>query len=187
MKVYTRQGDGGETSLLGGRRTRKDARRIEAYGAVDELNALLGLVRADAQSPDLCERLGRIQAALFDVGGELASSDVEERERKGAPLARIDDAVVTELEHWIDALETELEPLRTFVLPGGARVAALLHHARTVCRRAERRVVSLAACESVAPRLVRYLNRLSDLLFVMARAENRRAGVVETPWVGRER
>jgi cob(I)alamin adenosyltransferase len=187
VKVYTRGGDQGETSLYGGRRVRKDDLRVEAYGAVDELNAVVGLARAEIDHADLQQYLERIQSELFDVGGELATPDLEAREAKGKQVPRVGDAQVTDFEAWIDRLETELEPLRNFVLPGGARGAALLHLARTICRRAERRVVTLVEREPVAPVIVRYLNRLSDLLFVMARAVNRRSAVKEPLWRGRDR
>ena len=181
--------DGGETSLFGGRRVSKHDSRVEAYGAVDELNALLGVVRASLDDADLDRQLALIQSSLFDLGGELATPDIEERLGKGQKLPRVVDEQVAELEAWIDALDAELEPLQSFILPGGAPAAAQLHHGRTVCRRAERRVVELAQVEVelVAPVLVRYLNRLSDLLFVMARAVNRRAGHDELRWIGRER
>ncbi len=187
MKIYTRGGDAGETSLHGGERVRKDALRVEAYGAVDETNAVIGLALADLVDADLCALLGEVQRRLFDVGGELATTDVEERARKGKAIPRVGDADVLALERAIDRLETELEPLRNFILPGGARAAGALHLARTVCRRAERGVVRLAEREAVAPTLIRYLNRLSDFLFVAARAVNRRAGVAEPIWQGARR
>jgi len=189
MKVYTRKGDQGETSLVGGARVRKDAARVEAYGTVDELNAALGLAGAELVDPafsDLREWLAVIQSALFDLGSELATPDVGERKGRGA-TRRVGEEDVAELEQWIDALDCELEPLRNFVLPGGSRAAAALHLACTVCRRAERRVVALGADEAVAPELVRYLNRLSDLLFTLARAVNQRAKVAQPLWVGRDR
>jgi cob(I)alamin adenosyltransferase len=182
MKVYTRGGDEGETSLFGGERVRKDTRRVEAFGAVDELNAALGLAGAEIDQSDLAEHLRVIQVSLFQVGAELATPDIEERTH----MTRIGEANVEELEGWIDKLETELEPLRKFVLPGGSRGAALLHLARSICRRAERRLLTLKENEAVAPVLLRYLNRLSDLLFVMARVVNRRRGVTEPTWTGRE-
>jgi cob(I)alamin adenosyltransferase len=187
MKVYTRGGDSGETSLFGGRRVSKTAPRVEAYGAVDELNAVVGLVRAELGTGDLATQLEQVQSSLFDLGSELATPDAAARERKGKPAPRVDDADAEELERWIDALDLELEPLASFVLPGGSRPAALLHLARTVCRRAERRVIQLAAQEPVAPAAVKYLNRLSDYLFTAARAANQRAGVAEPKWIGRER
>jgi cob(I)alamin adenosyltransferase len=184
VKIYTRGGDTGETSLHGGERVRKDSLRVEAYGAVDETNAAIGLALADVADADLRELLALAQRRLFDVGGELATPDALERERKGKPIPRVGDADVEALERAIDRLEGELPPLRNFILPGGARAAGALQLARTVCRRAERRVVGLAEREAVAPTLIRYLNRLSDFLFVAARAANRRAGVAEPIWQG---
>ena len=182
MKVYTRGGDQGETSLFGGTRVSKDDVRVESYGAVDELNSILGVARAALRdAADLDEKLSLLQSALFDVGGELSAPDPDQN------VPRVSDAEVTELEQWIDKLDEELEPLRNFILPGGTPAAAALHHARTVCRRAERRVISLAVHEPVSDVVVRYLNRLSDLLFVLARVVNARAGVEEPQWVGRER
>lgn len=187
MKIYTRGGDTGETSLFGGERVKKSAARVCAYGEVDELNAVLGVAASELGDDDLCAKLTTIQSSLFDLGGELATPHAEAREEKGKGMPRVRDADVTELEKWIDALETELTPLRNFILPGGAKAAALLHQARTVCRRAERSVIALAEHETVGPVPVRYLNRLSDLLFVMARVVNRRADVAEPQWIGRER
>ena len=183
MKIYTRGGDTGETSLFGGERVRKSAPRVSAYGEVDELNSVVGVARAETAHADLRAKLETIQSSLFDLGGELASPGAARA--KAGP--RVGEADVAELEGWIDALEAELEPLRNFVLPGGSRAASLLHLARTVCRRAERAVIALAECEEIEGLLIRYLNRLSDLLFVMARVENRRAGVAEPQWIGRQR
>lgn len=185
MKVYTRGGDRGETSLFGGRRVRKDDLRVEAYGAVDELNAALGVAGAAIDAPDLRQVLERLQRDLFNLGAELATPDVAERAARGKPPPRVRRADIEALEALIDRLDAELEPLRSFVLPGGAPAAAALHAARTVCRRAERESVRLAAVEALAPELLGYLNRLSDLLFVMARVANRRAGVAELRWQGR--
>jgi cob(I)alamin adenosyltransferase len=187
MKVYTRGGDAGSTSLFGGARVHKDVPRIEAYGAVDELNAVLGQVTAELCDPDLLQQLAVIQSSLFDLGSELATPGREALAAKGQKLPEVGDAEIDELEKWIDALDTELAPLRNFILPGGDRAAATLHVARTVCRRAERRVVSMAQGEPVSPNALRYLNRLSDLLFVMARAVNARRGIAEPTWVGRQR
>jgi len=183
MKIYTRGGDTGETSLFGGERVRKSAPRVSAYGEVDELNSVVGVARAEISHGDLRAKLETIQSSLFDLGGELATPGAARA--KAGP--RVAEADVAELEGWIDALEAELEPLRNFVLPGGSRAASLLHLARTVCRRAERAVIALAEREQIEAVLIRYLNRLSDLLFVMARVENRRAGVAEPQWIGRER
>ncbi|MDA1061334.1 MAG: cob(I)yrinic acid a,c-diamide adenosyltransferase [Chloroflexi bacterium] len=187
MKIYTRSGDDGETGLFGGPRVRKDAARVEAYGDVDELNALIGVARAQMTDQALAARLQTIQSQLFDLGGELATPDVDEREAKGQVVARVDGAAVTALEAWIDALEAELEPLAHFILPGGDPAAAALQQARAVCRRAERRTVTLDGLEGVSREALHYLNRLSDLLFVLARVVNHRAGVSEPRWIGRER
>jgi cob(I)alamin adenosyltransferase len=187
MKIYTKGGDTGETSLFGGERVSKHAPRVCAYGEVDELNSVLGLASSEITHEDLLAKLRLIQSSLFDLGGELATPQADERADRGKSAARVSDRDVVELEGWIDALETELTPLRNFILPGGVKGAALLHLGRTVCRRAERSVIALSAHERVAPLVVRYLNRLSDLLFVMARVVNRRADVDEPQWIGRER
>ncbi|MYE46202.1 MAG: cob(I)yrinic acid a,c-diamide adenosyltransferase [Chloroflexi bacterium] len=186
MKIYTRSGDEGDTGLFGGPRVPKDDARVEAYGAVDELNAALGVAAAGLDrdaSPDLAEMLHEIQSTLFDLGGELATPDARERAASGKLTPLLAEGSSERLEGWIDALEEELEPLTQFILPGGAPVAAQLQLARTVCRRAERRAVSLAAIEDdVAGEVLVYLNRLSDFLFGAARAVNRREGVEEPRW-----
>lgn len=183
MKVYTRRGDAGETDLLGGPRVGKDHLRVETYGAVDELNALLGECRTRTEHADLARILEHAQGLLFDLGAMLATPDAARRARRGGPT--LEDADVAELEAHIDGFDTELEPLRRFILPGGCEAASALHLARTVCRRAERRVVQLGRSEPVDASGLRYLNRLSDLLFVMARVENRRAGLRDLEWRGR--
>ncbi len=185
MKIYTKRGDQGETDLLGGGRVSKDCARVEAYGAVDELNACLGQCAAESTHDDLGEIVRDIQSSLFDLGGYLASPDTERREKASIPQP--EDPDVEKLEAHIDVLEGELEPLTRFILPGGTRAAAALHLARTVCRRAERREIALHRVEPLSAAALRYLNRLSDLLFVMARVENRRAGVADIEWVGRDR
>jgi cob(I)alamin adenosyltransferase len=187
VRIYTRGGDSGETSLFGGERVRKDALRVESYGSVDELAAAIGVARAEVEGEDLQEVLGELQNGLLDLGGELATPDPGARERKGKRGPHVDAAAVERMERWIDRLEQELEPLRNFVLPGGTRGAAALHLARTVARRAERRTVALAEREPVADAALAYLNRVSDLLFVLARVVNRRAGVAEPIWEGRSR
>jgi cob(I)alamin adenosyltransferase len=180
MKIYTRTGDDGSTGLLGPGRLPKHAPRVEAYGAVDELNAALGVARAlDPRGGETAE-VAAIQARLFALGAELATVEPAAL----AKLERIGDRDVAQLESWIDASEAELPALRRFILPGGAPLAAQLHLARTVCRRAERRVVALREREPVEAVLVRYLNRLADLLFVLARRSNARAAVAETEWGG---
>jgi cob(I)alamin adenosyltransferase len=180
MKIYTKTGDTGDTSLLGGARVGKDDLRVEAYGAVDELNALLGVALSHADDADLRTLLATIQKDLFAIGSQLADpvGTVVQRQEK----AVIADAHVEALEHAIDGREAALPPLRTFILPGGGTVGATLHLARTVCRRAERRVVALGRASRIAPVVVVYLNRLSDLLFVLAREANVREGRVEDPW-----
>lgn len=178
MKIYTRTGDDGTTGLLGATRVPKHDARVEAYGSVDELNAALGLTRAADPKGPLDAELAAIQRALFRVGAELAAPEPEKLNAE----SRIADDEITELERLIDRLEKELPRLHQFILPGGATPGAQLHVARTVCRRAERRVTALAGRDRVEPRLVRYLNRLADLLFVMARWCNHRAGAAETTW-----
>lgn len=183
MKIYTRRGDAGETDLFGGPRVGKDDRRVEAYGAVDELNAALGAALALSAHADLRELGAHVQGLLFDLGAYLASPDAERRRKSRVPEPRAQD--VEALEARMDAFDAELAPLRSFILPGGTPAAAAFHVARTVCRRAERRVVALhREAELDAPAL-RYLNRLSDLLFVLARVENARAEVADVEWHGR--
>jgi len=185
VKIYTRRGDAGETDLFGGERVAKDHTRVAAYGAVDELNAVLGQAAALTAHDDVRSLSHGVQGALFDLGAYLATPDAARREKSGIP--EIGAAEVEELEGSIDAFEKELEPLRRFVLPGGTPAAAAFHVARTVCRRAERDTVALGRKETVAPPSLSFLNRLSDLLFVLARVENHRAGVPDVEWLGRER
>ncbi len=168
--MYTKSGDAGETSLVDGSRVSKADLRVAAYGDVDELNSLLGLARVGLADQQLNEALGKIQNELFIVGADLASPLTIQ-------VPRVDEGHVAELEQLIDLLLEELEPLREFILPGGAQLGAVLHLARTVARRAERSVVGLAAQEEINQCALKYLNRLSDLLFVMARGANKRAGV----------
>jgi cob(I)alamin adenosyltransferase len=176
MKVYTRKGDTGETSLLSGGRARKDDPRVEAYGTVDELGALLGLLRCEQLPEGVQERLLAIQEALHSIGAALAD-----------PEGRVDHDPnawsAGTLESWIDAMDEELEPLKAFILAGGSRAAAIAHVARTVCRRAERRVGALADDSGGLPQgLQAYLNRLSDALFTLSRFVNARSGIPETEW-----
>ncbi len=181
MKIYTRTGDTGTTALFGGDRVRKDHPRIDAYGTVDEANSHLGLARALlADQPGgarLEPLLARLQGELFVLGADLATPP-EAR----AAVPRIEAHHVAQLERDIDTFEADLPPLKHFILPGGTQPASTLHVARTVCRRAERLTVEAAAREAVGPQTVVYLNRLSDLLFVLARWANRQAGVEEAPW-----
>lgn len=180
MKIYTRTGDDGTTGLLGKDRVPKHDARVEAYGSVDELNAVLGLAQAHDSARVFGELIATLQTACFQVGAELATTDAGMLGK----LVLVSDDDITALEREIDRLEAELAPLTRFVLPGGTLLAASLHHARTVCRRAERRVTALATHDSVHPRVVRWLNRVADLLFVMARFANHRAGVPDQTWAG---
>jgi cob(I)alamin adenosyltransferase len=179
VKIYTKGGDSGETSLFDQTRVSKADARVDAYGEIDELNACLGVVRAALDDVDLEQAIVAIQQELFAVGARLAdpSSRIAGRVTKAA----VAPEAVQRLEQTIDRLEQELPPLRRFILPGGSSAGAMLHLARTICRRAERRVVALGA-DSVEPVIIVYLNRLSDLLFVMARVANRRSGIIEIEW-----
>ena len=179
MKIYTRTGDAGDTALFDGTRVPKSDPRVSAYGEVDELNAWLGLVRAHGVPGDLGDMLDRVQRDLFALGARLADPAKKIAVRVTKAAVGPDD--IARLEGWIDRLEEELPPLRRFILAGGTPAGAALHVARTVCRRAERGVVDLGASE-YEPAILTYLNRLSDLLFVMARAVNRRAGAPEADW-----
>ena len=180
MKIYTRTGDKGETSLFGGTRVRKSDARVAAYGEVDELNASVGVVGAQPDlDGDVFEMLEQIQKDLFAIGAQLA--DPAERIAERVSKAAVGEVDIERLEKWIDRLEAELPPLRRFILPGGSGAGALLHLSRTVCRRAERAIASLGA-GTVEAHLLTYINRLSDLLFVMARAVNHRTGQAETEW-----
>ena len=179
VKIYTKTGDRGETSLFGGPRVRKSDPRVEAYGDVDELNAAVGAARALVEDPEIDGELGKIQAELFCVGAELATPHGA---KARSAIPPVEEAWAGRLEAAIDAWDGELPALTRFVLPGGTRTAALLHLARCVCRRAERRVVALAGEAEVAPAALAYLNRLSDFLFVAARIANHRARRIETAW-----
>jgi cob(I)alamin adenosyltransferase len=180
VKIYTKTGDGGQTGLLGGTRVGKDHIRVAAYGEVDETNALLGVVRARAEDDRLRRLLAEVQRDLFALGAQLADPTARVTARKAK--AAVTEASVRRLERAIDAREKKLPALTAFILPGGSETGALLHLARTVCRRAERSVVGLSRSERVDPRLVVYLNRLSDLLFVLARSENHLRDEAEERW-----
>ena len=187
MRVYTLTGDDGQTGLFGGPRVSKDDPRLEAYGTVDELNSTIGVASAVLGHADLQAWLQIVQSDLFDIGGELATPDLEQRIAKGQAVGpRVTDDDVAKLEGWIDAMDEELQPLVRFILPGGTPESGHFHFTDPVCRRAERRVLTLSREAAVAPTLVRYLNRLSDCLFTMARVANARAGVAEPEWLGRE-
>lgn len=171
-RVYTRTGDKGETSLVGGARVSKASARVEAYGEVDELNSVIGLARSKLHDEGIDRALATIQNDLFTLGADLASPS-------GVESPRVDEGLIKRLEELSDGFLGELEPLKEFILPGGSEAGAALHLARTVARRAERRAVALAEKEEINPRVIAYLNRLSDLLFILARVANRRAGLQE--------
>ena len=175
MPIYTRTGDRGETGLFGNKRVPKHDLRIEAYGAVDELNCFVGLLRSEPLKSDLDQHLRNIQELLFEIGADMATEGGE------ASLARVEPAI-GELESWIDEAESAVEPQRSFILPSGHRQAALLHVARAVGRRAERRFWALRARDAIPEPLGIYLNRLSDLFFAWARQANREFGIDEVPW-----
>jgi cob(I)alamin adenosyltransferase len=181
MKIYTKTGDAGQTGLFGGGRVSKDDPRVEAYGDVDELNAFLGAARSVEIMPRIDEVLVPVQRDLFSIGALLATPDLEKMHDHLAK-AQIDDSRIASLEQEIDACDRELEPLRAFIVPGGTPKAAALHVARTVCRRAERRVIHLQREVEIPQIVVVYLNRLSDLLFTLARVANTRAGAGEVTW-----
>jgi cob(I)alamin adenosyltransferase len=181
MKIYTRSGDDGDTGLFGGGRVPKSHIRVEAYGTVDELNAALGVAVAIVADQEVRSRLDVVQQDLFNLGASLATPGSEDGSAKAAapslPIPRIQ-----EMEGWIDLASDESPPLTNFILPGGSGGAAALHQARTVCRRAERAAVRLGSEEATDPEVVRYLNRLSDLLFALARLENQRLGIPDILW-----
>jgi cob(I)alamin adenosyltransferase len=180
MKIYTKTGDAGETGLYGGARVKKHDVRIEAYGELDELNSVLGKVRLHPFGDENDVLLATLQSRLFDLGAELANAS-------GKPMAihQVDDDDIAAMEQAIDRADTELPPLKTFVLPGGSALSAELHVARCVCRRAERHLTALAEHAEVRPEAIRFVNRLSDLFFQLARLANHRAGVEDVPWIGR--
>jgi cob(I)alamin adenosyltransferase len=181
LKIYTRTGDAGETGLFGGGRVAKDHARVDAYGDVDELNAFLGMARSVEPLPRVDDIIVPVQHDLFAIGALLATPN-REKMREHLTKARIGDERIAGLERAIDDCDAELEPLKAFILPGGTQKAAALHVSRTVCRRAERRVVSLSHGEDIPGIVVTYLNRLSDLLFVLARVANKRADSGELTW-----
>lgn len=182
MKIYTRKGDSGDTSLFGGQRVSKDDLRVQAYGSVDELNSALGVVVASLpqELEDWRGALLEIQSDLFTLGANLAT--LETGAAKPRHIPDLPESRVTSVESWIDRLDDELRPIKAFILPGGTEAAAALHLARNVCRRAERRVVALAGCAEVEPVILKYLNRLSDFLFTLARAANARQDIADSEW-----
>jgi cob(I)alamin adenosyltransferase len=189
MKLYTRTGDDGTTGLFSGTRVSKDHPRIDAYGTVDELNAFIGLAMAACRRSNpfearLLEIFAEAQSRLFDIGADLATPEGANNSSK---IVRIEESHVAEVEGWIDEIDGKNPPLKTFVMPSGSELAARLHVARTVCRRAERLMVSLAQLEPVGTGPLRYVNRMSDLLFAMARRANHDAGIGDVPWIPTKR
>jgi cob(I)alamin adenosyltransferase len=178
MKIYTKTGDTGETSLYGGQRVSKDDLRVSTYGTVDECNAVLGVALADIDDAEIAAVVARLQSELFLLGADLATPI-----SRGDIVPRITPELTQALETEIDRFEEELPPLRNFILPGGNRGGASLHQARVVCRRAERHLVTLANQEEINDEALRYLNRLSDHLFVLARLTNHRVGTPEPVWL----
>jgi len=181
MKIYTRTGDGGETRLSGGGRVPKGHVRVEAYGTVDELNAVLGMCVAAMGDEKIAAQLELIQQDLFNLGASLATPGSESGEAR-ASIPAPPEKRIQEMERWIDTATEECPDLRAFILPGGTEAAAILHLARTVCRRAERTVERLSRGEGIEAVVLQYLNRLSDLLFALARQVNHRAGVPDVLW-----
>ncbi len=179
MSIYTRYGDKGQTVTLGGKSVPKDDPRVEANGSVDELNALLGVCISFMEEGAAKKLLSNVQKELFVVGSELAASG------KTKPSMTISLRHISEMESEIDKMESELSPLHHFILPGGSKTASMLHFARTVCRRAERSVVTLSKKEKINPQIIIYLNRLGDMLFILARYTNRKKRVDEVIWKGR--
>lgn len=189
MKIYTKTGDKGETSLYGGTRVSKAAARVESYGTLDELNAFIGLAKAEISDEKVLSQLQKIQFDLFTVGSEAATPTDKMFLANGK--SRLDllisEEEIIELEHWMDDFDAELEPLKFFILPSGGKAAATIHVCRTVCRRAERSMVFLRETEEVRPELIKYLNRLSDYLFVLARYISKISGEKEDFWNPSER
>jgi cob(I)alamin adenosyltransferase len=181
MKIYTKTGDDGTTSLFSGGRVLKTNLRVESYGTIDELNSVLGVVRASQPSPRTDGLLGQIQRQLFNLGADLATP----LDAKADWVVRMDAETVAWVESQIDALTVDLPPLKNFILPGGSLAAAHIHVARTICRRAERIVVELQTQERVGEQVIHYLNRLSDFLFTLARWENLQQGIPEDTWTSR--
>ena len=189
MKIYTKTGDKGETSLYGGTRVSKAAARVESYGTLDELNAFIGLAKAEISDEKVLSQLQKIQFDLFTVGSEAATPTDKMLLANGKNRLdlMISEKEITELELWMDDFDAELEPLRFFILPSGGKAAATVHVCRTVCRRAERAMVFLNETEEVRPELIKYLNRLSDYLFILARYISKISGEKEEYWNPSER
>jgi len=180
LKIYTGFGDQGKTRLYGGQIVDKDHLRVEAYGTVDELNSILGVVISYMDDSNLVIKLREIQNDLFRLSAALATPAVEDSKKRHALMT---GAEIKSIEKFIDDLDDELDSLKNFILPGGSRSAAMIHLARTICRRAERRIISLNQSESIDPGIIVYFNRLSDLLFVLSRYVNKTEGIADIPWI----
>jgi cob(I)alamin adenosyltransferase len=180
MNIYTKTGDKGETGLFGAGRVSKDSLRIEAYGTVDELNSFIGLAVVESDNSDVKKMLKEIQNMLFVVGSDLASPN--ESKSGGFAIPRVEESHSERVEKFIDEMSEQLEELRFFILPGGTKAASVIHIARTVCRRAERKVVALNKQEIINKNIIIFLNRISDFLFVLARFENKLSGVQDVQW-----
>lgn len=184
MKLYTKRGDAGLTDLFGGQRVSKASLRVEAYGTVDEVNSLCGLAASGCRDGRLLDMLTGVQNRLFEIGADLATPrKAEDDESAPSSIPRVGEVQVSELEGWIDEIEAQVPAMRSFILPGGTETAARLHVARTAARRAERLCVALQQHEPVGQQVIVYLNRLSDLLFAMARRANQVQAVDDVPWV----
>jgi cob(I)alamin adenosyltransferase len=181
MKIYTKTGDMGETGLFGGERVSKDSPRISAYGTIDELNAFLGYTIAEVKDESVKKNLIKIQNYLFTVGTDLATPDTEKN--KKLSIQRTPESFFKDIENMIDHYDAQLEELRNFILPGGSKSSALLHICRTVCRRAEREVVALKKTVTIGDNIIIFLNRLSDLFFVLSRFENKVSNHPDTKWL----
>jgi cob(I)alamin adenosyltransferase len=183
MKLYTKRGDAGDTDLFGGQRVSKASLRVDAYGSVDELNSVIGLAASGCTDAEVLAMLQAIQSRLFEIGADLATPRHAEQDAAPSAIPRVGDEQIGELEDWIDTMSAGVPAMRSFILPGGTELAARLHVARTVCRRAERLCVALHQHEPIGAAVIIYLNRLSDLLFAAARHANHAAGIDDIPWV----
>ncbi len=180
MKIYTKTGDEGETSLFGGERVKKSAQRLKAYGTIDELNSFIGTAVVESVDDGVKKILRKIQSQLFTLGADLAAPDTEKTKKLN--VFRVDDSFYKFIEESIDKYENELDELKSFILPGGSKSSSVLHVCRSVCRRAEREIVELSNSEKVNKEIVVYVNRLSDLFFVLSRYENKIAGIPDIEW-----
>lgn len=181
MKIYTKGGDKGETGLFGGERVSKDSERIEAYGTIDELNSFIGLAAAEIEDQKIISLLEKIQNYLFILGADLSSPDTEKNQKQNIP--RVTEEFINEMEKEIDYFDSRNEELKNFIIPGGDKGTALLHVCRTVCRRGERRVVTLNKKVNIGQNIIIFLNRLSDLFFVLARYQNKISGIPDKKWM----